>query len=81
MTRDSVEKAAKLLDAINRLELARHEMQVSGYPVEQLLSDAANARIRATVDAEIAAKIDDLARQMSAIAGNASGSTANSPGH
>jgi hypothetical protein len=82
VTRDGVEKAAKLLDAVKQLEAARHEMQVSGYPVEQLLSDAANERIRTVVDAEIAMKIDDLTRQMSSLSGprNAGSGAANSPG-
>jgi hypothetical protein len=82
VTRDSAEKAAKLLDAIKRLEAARHEMQVSGYPAEQLLSDAANKRIMAIVDAEIATQIDGLTRQMSVLGGpgNAGSGTTNSPG-
>lgn len=67
MTRDSAEKAAKLLATIKKLEAARHDMQISGYPADQWLSDAANDRIRFTVDAEIMTEIADLTQELSAL--------------
>jgi hypothetical protein len=67
VTRDGAEKAAKLLAAIELLEAARHEMQVSGYPADHLLSDAANERIRSAVDAEIDSEISDRMRELSTL--------------
>ena len=83
MTPRTARTAARWLGDIDRIRSEQNALNVSGYPLDGLISNAAAARIKAAVDAEVDREIADIRRELAAIGvvssvlGNAGADTAN----
>jgi len=66
MTREEAENAASLLKSIERIETLRRMVYVSagGETLDDIVGSAAYERIKAAIDAEIEAVLDDLQQRL-----------------
>ncbi len=69
MTKDELKSAAAILSHIERIEYGRRTFAIRacGEDIAELIDEDAVARIRAAIDAELAAAADVMRKQLAAL--------------